>query len=68
MPPSPAHVQGVQPASCIHRGRAHDDGPLELIRAREDNGRRVGEELEQVLEARFHRREGAARDLVDFLI
>ena len=45
MATSPADVQGVQPAGCIHRGYAHDNGPLELIWSREYDGRRVREEL-----------------------
>ena len=62
-----AHVRRIQPTRHVNSGCTKDDRPLELSESREHDSRRKRQQLEQVLEARFDRREGAARVLVDFL-
>lgn len=40
----------VETGRKIHRGDADDHGILELVGSREDDGRHVGDQLEEVLE------------------
>lgn len=58
---------GIQPSGGIHSDDGDDDRVLKLIRAREDDGRGVGEHLEQVLERGLDGREGPAVIILDFL-
>jgi hypothetical protein len=61
------HEAGVKTASQVHRRDADYNRPLELLRPREDDGRPVGSEFEQILERRLDRGEGSSMIAFDFL-
>ena len=67
MSASLAHERRVQAAGEVHGGPADDHRPAELVRPREDDGGRVRDELEQVLERGLCRGEGAAVVGINFL-
>ena len=58
---------GVQPTGAVHGRDADQNGPLELVRSREDDGGSIGQELEEVLGRCFDRGEGAAMFIFDLL-
>lgn len=55
VPSPPTHKCRIQAAGSVHRDDTDDNGPLELIGPGKDNGGRVREQLEQVLERYFDR-------------
>lgn len=67
VPPTLSQEVGIQPPRGVHSGDGDDDRVLKLIRAREEDGRGVGEHFEQVLERRLDSRERPSVIVLDFL-
>lgn len=62
------HKAGIEATCQVYRANTDHDRPLELLRPREDDGRPVGSEFEQILKRGFHGGEGSPMIAFDFLL